>query len=61
MIEVAVISVLCPTCKKENVVKFGLNSSGKQRYQCKNVDCSMNTFLLKYSRNRDLPEIKKDN
>ena len=55
----AVISVLCPSCKKENVVKFGLNSSGKQRYQCKNDDCLRNTFLLEYSRNGDLPEVKE--
>lgn len=55
----AVILVFCPRCKKENVVKFGLNSSGKQRYQCKNGNCSMNTFLLEYSRNGDLPEIKE--
>jgi len=59
MIEVAVISVVCPSCKKENVVKFGLNSAGKQRYQCKNKDCTRNTFLLEYSRNGDLPEIKQ--
>lgn len=59
MIEMAVISVVCPTCKKESVVKFGLNSAGKQRYQCKNKDCSRNTFLLEYSRNGDLPEIKQ--
>lgn len=59
MIEVVVISIVCPTCKKENVVKFGLNSAGKQRYQCKNGDCSRNTFLLEYSRNGDLPEIKQ--
>ena len=55
----AVISVHCPTCKKETVVKFGLNCSGKQRYQCKNGACSKNTFLLEYSRNGDLPEVKE--
>lgn len=54
----AVISVLCPSCQQE-VVKFGLNSAGKQRYQCKNEACSKNTFLLAYSRNGDLPEVKQ--
>lgn len=54
-----VVSVKCPACKKDNVIKFGVNSAGKQRYQCKNNRCDKNTFLLNYSRNGDLPEIKQ--
>ena len=54
----AVISVCCPECKKDKVVKFGVNTAGKQRYQCKNAVCDKNTFLLNYSRNGDLPEVK---
>lgn len=55
----AVIDVKCPQCKKDNVIKFGTNTAGKQRYKCKNENCGKNTFLLEYSRNGDLPEVKK--
>ena len=55
----AYIAVACPRCKTESVVKFGTNSAGKQRYQCKNNDCTKNTFLLEYSPNGDLPEVKR--
>jgi transposase-like protein len=51
--------VKCPSCKKDNVIKFGVNSAGNQRYQCKNSDCDKNTFLLDYSRNGDRSEIKQ--
>ena len=49
----------CPTCKETNVIKFGTNTTGKQRYKCKNEHCTKHTFLLEYSRNGDLPEIKQ--
>ena len=55
----AVIFVRCPLCKEDNVIKFGTNAAGKQRYKCKNVNCDKSTFLLEYSRNGDLPEIKQ--
>ena len=55
----AVVFVKCPSCKEDNVIKFGTNAAGKQRYKCKNGDCDKNTFLLNYSRNGDLPEIKQ--
>jgi len=41
------------------VIKFGTNTTGKQRYKCKNEHCAKDTFLLEYSRNGDLPEIKQ--
>ena len=55
----AVIDVKCPTCKETDVIKFGTNTTGKQRYKCKNTHCAKDTFLLEYSRNGDLPEIKQ--
>lgn len=54
----AFIMVSCPSCSGNNVIKFGRNGTGKQRYQCKNDNCSKNTFLLNYSRPGDLPEVK---
>ena len=55
----AVIDVKCPRCKEANVIKFGINPTGKQRYKCKNEHCAKDTFLLQYSRNGDLPEVKQ--
>lgn len=55
----AIIDVKCPACKKANVIKFGTNPTGKQRYKCKNEHCTKDTFLLQYSRNGDLPEVKQ--
>ena len=55
----AVIFVKCPSCKEDNVIKFCTNAAGKQRYKCKNGNCDKSTFLLEYSRNGDLPEIKR--
>lgn len=53
------IEVLCPTCKSNQIVKFGLNRQGKQRYQCDNKHCVRNTFILDYKNKGYLPEIKK--
>ena len=55
----AVIDVKCPACKEADVIKFGTNTTGKQRYKCKNEHGAKNTFLLEYSRSGDLPEIKQ--
>ena len=55
----AYVEVLCLTCKSNQVVKFGLNRQGKQRYKCHNENCSRNTFILDYENKGYLPEIKK--
>ena len=55
----AVVEVVCPICKINTVVKFGLNRQGKQRYQCKNETCSKNTFILAYENKGCLPEVKE--
>lgn len=55
----AVIKVKCPACKKAEVIKFGTNAAGNQRYRCQNKTCKKDTFLLNYLRNGDMPEIKQ--
>ena len=40
----AVIDVKCPMCKETNVIKFGTNTTGKQRYKCKNEYCAKDTL-----------------
>lgn len=52
------INVCCSECQSDNVVKHGVTSEGKQRYQCRNNDCPTNTFLLDYSYHAYLPGIK---
>jgi len=41
--------ILCPTCKTTEVIKAGTTTNGKQRYKCKNNDCTTITFILDYT------------
>ncbi len=50
--------ILCPCCQTDDVVKCGQSGEGKQRYQCRNSDCSRQTFILDYSYRVYLPEVK---
>lgn len=51
--------VLCPYCKIDKVVRYGKNSTGKQRMMCQNHECSHKTFQLEYSNNASKPETKE--
>lgn len=53
------IPVLCPHCESDQVVKRGKTENGKQRYLCQNRACTTKTFILDYSYNGYLPEVKK--
>ena len=53
------VVVKCPLCKSNEISRFGMTEQGKQRYQCQNSKCNKNTFILSYSRNGDLPEVKQ--
>ena len=48
----------CPYCNSSDVRPYGKTTTGKQRYLCKNNECSHKTFLLEYSRVGDKPGIK---
>jgi transposase-like protein len=48
----------CPTCQSTDVVKYGKTPDGKQRYQCRNLACQRQTFLLKYTNKGFLQEVK---
>jgi len=52
-------SVLCPTCGSHDVVKHGPSGEGKQRYKCRNSDCSRCTFIREYDYRGYLPEVKQ--
>jgi len=51
------VALKCPFCGSENVGKNGLNNC-KQRYICKNAECSHQTFYAEYTYNACRPEIK---
>ena len=51
--------VLCPTCGRHDVVKHGQSKAGKQRYKCRNSNCSRCTFIEDYAHRGYLPEVKQ--
>ena len=44
----AVIKVKCPYCGSEEVSLYGKNSTGRQRYLCRNKACKHKTFQMEY-------------
>jgi len=42
----ATVKVKCPYCGSEKVIGCGKSKSGKQRYACKNSECSHKIFQL---------------
>jgi transposase-like protein len=56
---VVLISVCCPHCGSDQVVKRGRTENGKQRYLCQHQDCPTKTFILDYTYPGYLPEVKQ--
>jgi transposase-like protein len=52
------ISVRCPHCHSEQVVKRGKTHRGTQRYLCQNTACTKGSFLLDYRHRGCVPEVK---
>lgn len=50
--------ICCPACESTNVVKNGKSDEGKQRYRCRNQDCSRASFIRDYTYRAYLPEVK---
>ena len=42
------VKVRCPYCGSEEVSLYGKNSTGKQRYLCRNKSCARKTFQMEY-------------
>ena len=55
----AVVEVQCPECGSPEVVRYGRQANGEQRYRCNNVDCERRIFLLQYHNTGRLPEVKR--
>ena len=44
---------------RKDIVKYGKNSTGKQRMLCRNSECRHKTFQLEYSNNASKPGVKE--
>ena len=53
------VPVRCIHCQSSDVVKNGKSAEGKQRYLCRNDDCPHRTFILDYSYQGRLKEVKQ--
>lgn len=51
--------IVCPGCGSSDVVKHGQSAEGKQRYKCRNAECSRCTFIQTYAYRGYLPEVKR--
>jgi len=53
------VPIICPNCQTDDIVKHGFSTAGKQRYYCRNKQCSRKVFILKYTNKGHLPIVKK--
>ena len=53
------ISVRCPYCHSDQIVKRGKTRRGTQRYLCQTTPCPSPSFLLESSYQGRLPEVKQ--
>jgi transposase-like protein len=42
----ALVHVQCPQCQRIDVVQYGKQANGTQRYHCNNPNCQRTIFLL---------------
>ena len=55
----ALVYVQCPQCQSIDVVQFGKQANGTQRYRCNNRECPRTIFLLQYQDKGRLPAVKQ--
>ena len=55
----ALVYVHCPQCQSIDVVQYGKQANGTQRYYCNNPDCPRAIFLLQYHDKGRLPAVKQ--
>jgi transposase-like protein len=55
----ALVHVQCPSCQSTDVVKYGKQANGTQRYRCDNAACARRIFLVQYQHQGRRPEIKR--
>ncbi len=49
------IAVKCPACGSTDVVKYGRQANGEQRYRCNHALCERKLFLLYYDQKARRP------
>src|SRR5438128_421119 len=54
----ALVYVHCPECQSIDVVQYGKQANGTQRYRCNNRDCPRTICLLQYSDKGRLPAVQ---
>ena len=55
----AVVEVQYPECGSPEVVRYGRQANGEQRYRRNNVACARRIFLVQYYHTGRLPEVKR--
>src|SRR3989441_12722962 len=55
----ALVHVHCPEWQSIDVVQYGKQANGTQRYRCNNRDCPRTIFLIQYSDKGRLPAVKQ--
>ena len=55
----AFVQVQCPDCSSTDVVQYGKQANGTQRYRCNNRDCPRTIFLLQYQDQGRLPAVRQ--
>ena len=55
----ALVYVHCPECQRIDVVQYGKQANGTQRYRCNNRDCPRTLFLLQYADQGRLAAVKQ--
>src|SRR5215472_15384718 len=55
----ALVYVHCPECQSIDVVQYGKQANGTQRYRCNNRDCPRTIFLIQYQDKGRLPAVKQ--
>ena len=53
------ISVLCPHCQSDHVIKGGKTKAGQQRYKCQNTACPHYSFQLELRYKGRAPAIQE--
>ena len=56
----AMVKVKCPYCGSKEVLLYGKNSTGKQRYLCRNKSCAHKTFQMEYRNNACRPGVHEE-
>ena len=52
-------AIVCPSCQSIDIVKHGVSGEDKDRYKCRNLECKRRAFILNYTYQGHLPEVKE--